>query len=113
MITGSCRHSYHSSSSSLGSIPPEEICNFDVSSMISSGLPEPEILNAWLTGVHFECYYQNFIQAGYDMQTIVKMTPEDLNAIGITKPNHRKRLKSEISQLIIPDGLPDYIPVQL
>ncbi|ODN01173.1 Caskin-1, partial [Orchesella cincta] len=108
--TGSCRHSYHSSSSSLGSIPPEEICNFDVSSMIAQGLPDTEILNAWLTGVHFECYYQNFIQAGYDMQTIVKMTPEDLNAIGITKPNHRKRLKSEISQLIIPDGLLDYIP---
>jgi hypothetical protein len=71
-----------------------------------------EVLNAWLTGVHFECYYQNFIQAGYDMHTISRMTPEDLNAIGVTKPHHRKRLKSEISQLNISDGLPDYIPVR-
>lgn len=40
------------------------------------------MINAWLTGIHFECYYQSFIQAGYDMNTICRMTPEDLNAIG-------------------------------
>ena len=45
------------------------------------------------------------------MPTISRMTPEDLTAIGIKKPNHRKRLKSEITQLNIPDGLPSYIPV--
>jgi hypothetical protein len=39
------------------------------------------------------------------------MTPEDLTAIGIKKPNHRKRLKAEISKLNIPDGLPNFIPV--
>jgi hypothetical protein len=39
------------------------------------------------------------------------MTPEDLTAIGIKKPNHRKRLKAEISKLNIPDGLPSFIPV--
>jgi hypothetical protein len=38
------------------------------------------------------------------------MTPEDLNAIGVTKPHHRKKIKSEISQLNISEGLPDYIP---
>ncbi|CAG7834245.1 unnamed protein product [Allacma fusca] len=108
--SGSFRHSYHSSSSSLGSIAPEEICNFDVAAMIAQGIPDHEVLNAWLTGIHFETYYQNFIQAGYDMHTISRMTPEDLNAIGVTKPHHRKRLKSEISQLNISDGLPDYIP---
>lgn len=36
---------------------------------------------------------------------------QDLTAIGIKKPNHRKRLKAEIAQLRISDGLPDYIPV--
>ena len=51
------------------------------------------------------------MSAGYDMPTISRMTPEDLTAIGIKKPNHRKRLKSEITQLNIPDGLPSYIPV--
>ena len=45
------------------------------------------------------------------MPTISRMTPEDLTAIGIKKPNHRKRLKSEITLLNIPDGLPSYIPV--
>ena len=39
------------------------------------------------------------------------MTPEDLTAVGIKKPNHRKRLKEEIGRLNISDGLPDYIPV--
>jgi len=37
--SGSFRHSYHSSNSSLGSIAPEDICNFDVSAMISQGIP--------------------------------------------------------------------------
>ena len=45
------------------------------------------------------------------MPTISRMTPEDLNAIGITKPAHRKKLKAEISRLNISDGLPDFIPV--
>jgi len=58
----------------------------------------------------FEEYYDLFVQSGYDMHTITRMTPEDLTAIGIQKPNHRKKLKSEIAQLHIPDGLPDFIP---
>ena len=39
------------------------------------------------------------------------MTPEDLTAIGIQNPAHRKKLKSEISKLNISDGLPNHIPV--
>lgn len=38
---------------------------------------------------------------------------QDLTAIGIKNPNHRKKLKVEIAQLNINDGLPDYIPVSL
>lgn len=71
-----------------------------------------EILLAWLTDLHFEEYYDLFMSAGYDMPTISRMTPEDLTAIGIKKPNHRKRLKAEISKLAIPDGLPNFIPVR-
>ena len=70
-----------------------------------------EILLAWLTDLHYEEYYDLFMSAGYDMPTICRMTPEDLTAIGIKKPNHRKRLKAEITRLNIPDGLPNYIPV--
>lgn len=59
----------------------------------------------------FEEYFPLFVSAGYDLPTIGRMTPEDLTAIGIKKPNHRKRLKAEIAQLNLPDNLPDYIPV--
>jgi hypothetical protein len=38
---------------------------------------------------------------------------QDLTAIGIKKPNHRKKLKAEIAQVNIPDGLPDFIPVSV
>lgn len=51
------------------------------------------------------------MSAGYDLPTIGRMTPEDLTAIGIKKPNHRKRLKAEIAQLNLPDNLPEFIPV--
>ena len=47
------------------------------------------------------------------MPTITKMTPEDLTAIGVKKPNHRKKLKAEIVKLTIADGLPNYIPPTL
>ena len=65
-----------------------------------------------MTDLHFEEYYELFLNAGYDMPTISRMTPEDLTAIGIKKPNHRKRLKAEITRLNIPDALPNYIPVR-
>ena len=34
------------------------------------------MLHAWLHDLHFEDYYSNFVQAGYDMPTISRMTPE-------------------------------------
>lgn len=37
---------------------------------------EHEILNAWLTDLGFEEYYDLFVQSGYDMHTITRMTPE-------------------------------------
>jgi hypothetical protein len=37
-------------------------------------------------------------------------TPEDLTAIGIKKPHHRKKLTAEIVKLTIPDGLPAQLP---
>ncbi|CAF4781792.1 unnamed protein product, partial [Rotaria magnacalcarata] len=38
------------------------------------------------------------------------MTPEDLTAIGITHPSHRRKIKNEIVRLHLPDGLPDFKP---
>lgn len=81
--------------------------------MIQQGVPDQEIIHAWLMGLQFEEYFPHFISAGYDFPTICRMTPEDLTAIGIKKPNHRKRLKAEIAQLNLPDNLPEFIPGSL
>lgn len=43
----------------------------------------------------------------------VFLSLQDLTAIGITNPSHRKKLKVEIGKLSISDGLPDYIPVRV
>ena len=115
-VGSSFRQSYHSSTSSLGSMErghEDSICALDIHEMLANGVPDQEILLAWLTDLHFEDYYDLFASAGYDMPTISKMTPEDLTAIGIKKPNHRKKLKAEIVKLNIQDGLPNYIPASL
>ncbi|KAG7239788.1 hypothetical protein INR49_028375 [Caranx melampygus] len=38
---------------------------------------------------------------------------QDLTAIGVTKPGHRKKISMEIGKLSIPEWLPDYIPADL
>jgi hypothetical protein len=99
------RNSYHSSSSSLGSSGGkiDDIHRINIGEMLSQGMPvisimkfnfhfqnyfifnrrfisfvfkEHEILNAWLTDLGFEEYYDLFVQSGYDMHTITRMTPE-------------------------------------
>lgn len=74
---------------------------------------DQEVLAAWLHGLHYEEYLSLFVNAGYDLATVARMTPEDLTAIGITKPGHRKRLTLEIHRLNIPDQWPDKKPVSL
>lgn len=59
-----------------------------------------------------EEYAPLFSEAGYDMPTISRMTPEDLTAIGIKKPRHRERIKQHIDALQLPDNLPHYVPVR-
>ena len=49
----------------------------------------------------------------YRTLIMVRMTPEDLTAIGVQNPSHRKRLRAEISRLNIGDGLPEYVPGSL
>lgn len=72
-----------------------------------------EIL-AWLNMMNCDDnsqYAQLFANAGYDLPTISRITPEDLTAIGITNPNHREIIKRHIDALQIPDALPNYVPV--
>lgn len=74
---------------------------------------DAEAICQWLSEFQLEQYTGNFINAGYDVPTISRMTPEDLTAIGVTKPGHRKKISIEISNLNIPEWLPEYIPSDL
>ncbi|XP_065119162.1 caskin-2 isoform X5 [Paramisgurnus dabryanus] len=74
---------------------------------------DAEAIFQWLSEFQLEQYTANFINAGYDVPTISRMTPEDLTAIGVTKPGHRKKISLEIGNLSIPEWLPDYIPQDL
>ncbi|XP_047389203.1 caskin-1 isoform X1 [Sciurus carolinensis] len=82
--------------------------------------PEPasegksaEAVSQWLATFQLQLYAPNFTSAGYDLPTISRMTPEDLTAIGVTKPGHRKKITAEISGLSIPDWLPEHKPANL
>lgn len=72
-----------------------------------------EIITDWLRELCFDEYAPLFSEAGYDMPTISRMTPEDLTAIGIKKPRHRERIKQHIDALQLPDNLPHYVPVNI
>ncbi|XP_071257215.1 caskin-2-like isoform X5 [Salvelinus alpinus] len=74
---------------------------------------DAEAIYQWLSDFQLEQYIGNFITAGYDVPTISRMTPEDLTAIGVTKPGHRKKISIEIGNLSIPEWLPEYIPADL
>ncbi|XP_028990730.3 caskin-2-like [Betta splendens] len=74
---------------------------------------DSEAVYQWLYEFQLEQYASNFINAGYDVPTISRMTPEDLTAIGLTKPGHRKKISLEIGKLSIPEWLPDCIPTDL
>lgn len=82
-------------------------------SNINNIFQDHDIIHAWLLELQFEEYAPLFAAAGYDLRTVTRMTPEDLTAIGIKKPNHRKQIKTEIAKLTVPENLPDYIPVSL
>ncbi|XP_021077033.1 caskin-1 isoform X2 [Mus pahari] len=72
-----------------------------------------EAVSQWLATFQLQLYAPNFTSAGYDLPTISRMTPEDLTAIGVTKPGHRKKITAEISGLNIPDWLPEHKPANL
>ncbi|XP_041744785.1 caskin-2 isoform X2 [Coregonus clupeaformis] len=74
---------------------------------------DSEAIYQWLREFQLESYTANFLTTGYDVPTISRMTPEDLTAIGVTKPGHRKKISMEIGNLNIPEWLPDYIPSEL
>ena len=66
-------------------------------------LQEPEILAEWLERLGLSEYLALFISQGYDLVSISKITPEDLNALGIVRPDDRKRLIHDIQQWNLSD----------
>ncbi|KAM9345719.1 caskin-1 [Symphorus nematophorus] len=72
-----------------------------------------EAVVQWLSDFQLQVYAPNFLGAGYDLPTISRMTPEDLTAIGITKPGHRKKMTSEINKLSVTEWLPEHKPASL
>uniref|UniRef100_A0A671L922 Caskin-2 n=1 Tax=Sinocyclocheilus anshuiensis TaxID=1608454 RepID=A0A671L922_9TELE len=79
-------------------------------SAVQDTTKDAEAIYQWLCEFQLEQYTSNFLTAGYDVPTISRMTPEDLTAIGVTKPGHRKKISTEIGYMNIPEWLPDYIP---
>ncbi|ROL49355.1 Caskin-1 [Anabarilius grahami] len=106
-----------SRSQSLSSCPlHEQPYGEAVSQRKGEALPEgksSEAVIEWLSEFQLQVYAPNFISAGYDIPTISRMTPEDLTAIGVTKPGHRKKITSEINKLSVNEWLPDQKPANL
>ncbi|XP_041134296.1 caskin-1-like [Polyodon spathula] len=79
---------------------------------VSEGKSSGAVIH-WLSEFQLQVYAPNFITSGYDISTISRMTPEDLMAIGVTKPGHRKKITSEISKLNVAEWLPEHKPANL
>ncbi|KAL5106821.1 hypothetical protein TcWFU_004989 [Taenia crassiceps] len=69
-----------------------------------------ELLVNWLLSAGFSDYTPCLVAAGYDLSTLRRATPEDLNACGVTNPRDRQQLRARLSRLQLPENLPDYIP---
>ena len=69
-----------------------------------------EVLADWLNYLGFPNYLQLFVSQGYDLASIARVTPQDLIALGITQPNHRRKLIQDIHEWNITDGYPSYVP---
>ncbi|XP_056433606.1 caskin-2-like [Gadus chalcogrammus] len=115
--TGDSHHTTHQDDSSTGGVPRRPAngvpqLGFMRPEQLLEGR-DSEAIYQWLQQFQLEQYTANFVTAGYDVPTISRMTPEDLTAIGVTKPGHRKKISSEVVRLSVPEWLPDYIPAEL
>lgn len=63
--------SYCSSNSSL-----DDSNTLHINTLLRSGVSSNEIVVIWLREFSFEHYASNFLDHGYDIQTIIRMTPE-------------------------------------
>lgn len=66
--------SYRSSTSSL-----DESGILNILTLLRNGVSDNEIIYTWLKEFSYENYTEHFLTNGYDIQTIVRMTPEVKN----------------------------------
>lgn len=85
----------------------------NVAEMLLHGVADSEILTTWLQSIACQDFAANFLNAGYDMPTISRITPQDLTAIGITDPAKRLKILGEIKKLNLQDGIPAFKPANL
>ncbi|XP_012713303.2 caskin-1 isoform X2 [Fundulus heteroclitus] len=106
-----------SRTSSQSGCPLHEAPPYDATATRKGEVPcegkSSEAVVQWLSDFQLQVYAPNFLGAGYDLPTISRMTPEDLTAIGITKPGHRKKITSEINKLSVTEWLPEQKPNNL
>lgn len=102
-----------SSHSSLESSTSGSLMPLNVKSMLLNGVSDKEVMCTWLKSIKCEEYTKNFLDNGYDMQLLPRMTPQDLTAIGCKSVEIRKKLLLEIRKLNLEDGIPECRPHSL
>lgn len=116
---GSRQGSQESSSGTSSSISSSNETNnhsaniLNVAEMLLHGVADNEIFDIWLKSINCQEFLANFIDAGYDMPTLSRITPQDLTAIGVTDPSKRAMILAEIKKLNIQDGIPKFRPANL
>lgn len=81
--------------------------------MLLHGIDDNEILDVWLKSIGCQEFVRNFIDSGYNVSTLSRLTPQDLTAIGVTDPSKRQKLLAEIKRLNLQDGIPNFMPAGL
>ncbi|CAD5215810.1 unnamed protein product [Bursaphelenchus okinawaensis] len=84
----------------------EDNNSLDISDMVSKGVPDQEILGEWLQKLGMSQYFSAFILQGFDVSSVSKLTAEDLSALGVTDPRHRKIIHADIQNWCVVDGWP-------
>ncbi|EUB58841.1 Caskin-1 [Echinococcus granulosus] len=97
--------SVSSGTSSCDRSPVELLVNW----LLSAGFSDSSPLIA-LRLIPTSSYTPCLVAAGYDLSTLRRATPEDLNACGVTNPRDRQQLRARLSRLQLPENLPDHIP---
>lgn len=85
----------------------------NVAEMLLHGVADNEIIDIWLRSIQCEEFVAKFINSGYDVPTLSRVTPQDLTAIGVTDPTKRLKILAEIKKLNLQDGIPNFVPASL